>query len=83
MTDGRIGRLPPGGGARSPARHERPAIDALGLEAARHADRLLDGAREAEAAGRAGARRWVTYLEPLPEHLVVGVTGAEQYARSW
>ena len=68
MTDGRTAR--PGVPAtRGPARHERPAIDALGLEAARRADHLLAGAREAADAGRAGAPRWVAYLEPLPEHL--------------
>ena len=47
----------------SPARHERPAIDAAGLEAARHGDRLLAAARDL------GLTRWATYLEPLPEHL--------------
>ena len=47
----------------SPARHERPAIDAAGLEAARHGDRLLAAAREM------GLTRWTTFLEPLPEHL--------------
>ena len=48
---------------RGPARHEFPAIDDLGLAAARHADRLL-----AEARAR-GATRWVTFLEPLPDRL--------------
>jgi hypothetical protein len=48
---------------RGPARHERPVIDALGLEAARHADRLLAAAQEL------GATRWATYLEPLPDRL--------------
>ena len=47
----------------SPGRHERPAIDAAGLEAARHADRLLAAAQDL------GLTRWATYLEPLPEHL--------------
>ena len=47
----------------SPARHERPAIDAAGLEAARHGDRLLAAVRDL------GITRWATYLEPLPEHL--------------
>ena len=53
------------GGAprRGPARHERPAIDEAALVAARAADRLLDDARAR------GATRWVTYLEPLPDHL--------------
>ena len=55
----------PGGGAarRGPARHERPAIDEAALVAARAADRLLDDARAR------GATRWVTYLDPLPDHL--------------
>jgi hypothetical protein len=70
MTDGPVGRPPTRiTASRGPARHERPALDALGLEAARHADRMLDGARAAEAAGRREASRWVAYLEPLPEHL--------------
>jgi hypothetical protein len=51
------GRTPP------PSRHEHPAIDEAGLTAARHADRLLAGAREI------GAARWVAFLEPLPERL--------------
>src|SRR5262245_43091685 len=75
MTDGSGGH-PPGSrpasslpASRGPARHERPTLDALGLEAARRADHLLRGAREAADDGRAGAARWVTYLEPLPEHL--------------
>lgn len=54
---------------RGPARHERPTIDALGLEAARRADRLLASARAGATSGRAGAARWAAYLEPLPEHL--------------
>jgi hypothetical protein len=45
------------------ARHADPRIDDLGLEAARHADRLL-----AEAVER-GATRWSTYLAPLPDGL--------------
>ena len=49
--------------AHGPARHERPAIDEAGLVAARHADRLLAAARAA------GATRWVTYLESLPDRL--------------
>jgi len=48
---------------RGPARHERPVIDALGLDAARHGDRLL------AAAVDLGVTRWAGYLEPLPEHL--------------
>jgi hypothetical protein len=68
MTDGRSSRPSPPG-ARGPARHERPTIDALGLEAARRADHLLAGAHTAAAAGRTGAARWAAYLEPLPEHL--------------
>ena len=49
--------------ARGPARHELPAIDDLGLAAARHADRLLAAAHER------GATRWATYFEPLPDRL--------------
>ncbi|HEY3522104.1 MAG TPA: hypothetical protein VGK63_00235 [Candidatus Limnocylindrales bacterium] len=52
------GRRPVG-----PARHEVPAIDEAALVAARNADRLLAGAREAEAA------RWTRFLEPLPDQL--------------
>jgi hypothetical protein len=48
---------------RGPARHELPVIDDLALAAARDADRLLAGARER------GATRWVTFLEPIPDHL--------------
>ena len=51
------GRTPP------PSRHEHPAIDEAGLTAARHADMLLAAAKEVEST------RWVTFLEPLPEHL--------------
>ncbi len=46
-----------------PARHELGPIDDLALIAARHADRLLAGAREG------GIERWVGYLEPLPDRL--------------
>jgi len=46
-----------------PARHEVPAIDELALAAARHADRLLAGARDR------GADRWVTFLAPIPDRL--------------
>jgi hypothetical protein len=48
---------------RRPARHEHPAIDEKALTVARHADRLLAGARER------GLQRWVTFLEPLPDRL--------------
>ena len=51
-------RRPPGA-----ARHEQPAIDEAALVAARHADRLLEAARDA------GSERWRTYLEPLPDRL--------------
>ena len=51
------------GSRRGPARHERPVIDALGLEAARHADRAL------ASAVALGVTRWSSYLEPLPERL--------------
>ncbi len=65
MTDARSGgpSTTRASGGRPPARHERPAIDALGLEAARHADRLVQAAQDL------GVTRWATYLEPLPEHL--------------
>jgi hypothetical protein len=49
--------------SRGPARHELPAIDDLAMVAARHADRLLDAARDR------GNTRWVTFLEPLPDRL--------------
>jgi hypothetical protein len=45
------------------ARHEMPAIDEAGLEAARRADRVIAAARAA------GADRWVAYLEPLADRL--------------
>jgi len=61
MTDTRAERAERA--ARRPARHEFPAIDEAGLVAARNADRLLTAARAA------GATRWVTYLEPLPDRL--------------
>lgn len=64
MTDGTRSGVSPGRAAPGRiARHERPAIDALGLEAARHGDRLLAAAQDL------GIVRWATYLEPLPEHL--------------
>jgi hypothetical protein len=44
-------------------RHELPAIDDLGLAAARHADRLLAASRER------GAVRWTSFLDPLPDRL--------------
>ena len=66
--------------ARGPARHELPAIDDLALAAARHADRLVAGARERNAT------RWVTYLEPLPDRLrddePAGLRSAAMRARS-
>ncbi len=46
-----------------PARHQYPVIDDLGLQAARHADRLLIGARER------GHERWTAYLASLPDRL--------------
>ena len=52
-----------------PGRHELPAIDEAALAAARHADRLVDAARAAAAAGAPGAARWAVFLEPLPERL--------------
>jgi hypothetical protein len=48
---------------RGPARHERPAIDDAALEAARHADRILAGARER------GATRWEQFFGAIPDHL--------------
>jgi hypothetical protein len=58
MTEPRVAWTLP-----SPGRHERPTIDAAGLEAARHGDRLLAEARER------GLTRWAIYLEPLPDRL--------------
>lgn len=55
-----------GGRRRGPGeapRHEHPVIDAAGLGAARHADRLLAAARER------GLTRWEAYLAPLPDQL--------------
>jgi hypothetical protein len=52
-------RLPDAG----PARHERPEIDRLALDAAREADRLLEAARDR------GLSRWEAFLEPLPDSL--------------
>lgn len=49
--------------AQGPARHERPVIDQVALEAARHADRLL------AAASERGITRWETFLAPLPDQL--------------
>jgi hypothetical protein len=49
--------------SRGAARHELPAIDELGLTAARHADRLV------AAAHARGADRWASFLEPLPDRL--------------
>ncbi len=54
---------PLSGSPRPPARHERPVLDAAGLEAARHGDRLLAAARDL------GATRWAAFLEPLPDRL--------------
>jgi hypothetical protein len=45
------------------ARHETPAVDELGLVAARQADRLVAAARER------GADRWVDFLDPLRDRL--------------
>jgi hypothetical protein len=50
-------------GIRATARHELGAIDEAALVAARHADRLLEAAREA------GLTRWTSFLEPIPDHL--------------
>ena len=58
MTEARAGAAP-----RRPMRHERPIIDEAGLDAARHADRLLAAARTV------GSERWIAYLEPLPDRL--------------
>jgi hypothetical protein len=63
MTDAQGGSTARSRDHHGPARHERPTVDALGLEAARHADRLL------QAATDLGVTRWTAYLEPLPEHL--------------
>ena len=48
---------------RTPARHERPAIDEAALAAARHADRLVRAARER------GDERWERFLAPIPDRL--------------
>jgi hypothetical protein len=61
MADARITTRSPGWTGRP--RHELPAIDDLGLAAARHADRLL-----AEA-DRRGVERWAGFLAPLPDRL--------------
>jgi hypothetical protein len=58
MTEGRVGASP-----RTSARHERPILDAAGLEAARHADRMVAAAHDL------GATRWAAFLEPLPDRL--------------
>jgi hypothetical protein len=58
MTEGRAG-----GSTRAPARHERPVLDDAGLEAARHADRLVASAHDL------GATRWAAFLDPLPDRL--------------
>ena len=50
-------------GARATARHELGPIDDAALVAARHADRLVAAAREAELT------RWLAILEPIPDHL--------------
>ena len=46
-----------------PPRHELPAIDEAALAAARHADRMLEAARDS------GFTRWERFLEPLPDRL--------------
>ena len=48
---------------RRAARHEYPVIDEAALAVARHADRLLESAREI------GASRWAAYFEPMPDRL--------------
>ncbi|MBA2720162.1 MAG: hypothetical protein H0U52_13130 [Chloroflexi bacterium] len=48
---------------RGPARHELPAVDEAGLNAARQADRLV------AAAESAGADRWLRYFELMPDRL--------------
>jgi hypothetical protein len=47
----------------APARHEQPLIDELAMVAARHADRLVDAARDR------GETRWLAFLGPLPDRL--------------
>jgi len=75
MAEGRVFEA-----SRGPARHELPLIDDLGMAAARHADRLLAGARAR------GSERWVAYLAPLPDRLrdddLVGLRTTAQRARS-
>src|SRR3954469_11891688 len=58
MTEARTGES-----SRRPMRHERPVIDEAGLEAARHADRLLAAARAL------GSERWIAYLETLSDYV--------------
>jgi hypothetical protein len=48
---------------RGPARHELPAVDEAGLQAARHADRIV------AAADASGSERWRRYFEPMPDRL--------------
>jgi hypothetical protein len=50
-------------GARATARHELGPVDDAALVAARHADRLVAAAREAELT------RWLAFMEPIPDHL--------------
>lgn len=47
----------------SPGRHQLREIDDAGLAAARHAERLLEAAREL------ANPRWESFLAPLPERL--------------
>ena len=63
MTETRGGTAGSGAPVRGPARHERPVVDALALEAARHGDRLAAAARDR------GVVRWSSYLDPLPDKL--------------
>lgn len=66
-------------GAVGPARHEVPAVDDLALAAARHADRLLAGARQRD-------ERWEAYFEPIPDRLrdedLPGLRSAAMRARA-
>ena len=45
------------------ARHEVPEVDAVALETARLADRVLDVAREMES------ERWIRYFATIPDRL--------------
>jgi hypothetical protein len=63
-----------------PPRHELPAIDELGLAAARATETAL------RAADARGEHRWADFLEPLPDQLrdadLAGLRSAARRARA-